>query len=320
METPRQSMRELAEKLSQLYTIPPTRIKNSQQFKDLIQCSGINRIFLLSSIPSLSTPSYRPLYLLFILLTELPGPWPTLALAQCHGRLVQNLPNGAAPDDGDGDSTWLVRATEDLIKQSYDSVLDFLYQDDRPALYSHTKGRYITHKALHTFVTNFSLPEGVRDDKPVVALAIPNGPLLSAVCIAVATYYTAALVDPSLCADGFKADVNQARASVIITTAEDYKRLRLGDGKQLILLATWDGTRIHIMDTGGRPAPSPGSVRPISNSADDVALVHLQGDVSDAKTVMTLTTHDILKQAVSMNSWYLESRDVGLNMMSIHQP
>jgi hypothetical protein len=53
-------------------------------------------------------------------------------------------------------------------------------------------------------------------------------PLLAAICLAVATYYVAAPINPAVGPDQFWADICKVRAAFILTTASDVDALQLG--------------------------------------------------------------------------------------------
>ncbi|KAM0272837.1 hypothetical protein ACHAQH_008573 [Verticillium albo-atrum] len=201
---------------------------------------------------------------------------------------------------------------------------DLLSQDDRPAILSARGEQMISHRVLHEFVDNFALPVNSTQHKPVIAIALPNGPLLAAACIAVSTYYTAAPIDPTTGPDEFQADVVQSGARCILTTESDYQRLLLAEswtqnvGVQAIMVE-WTENSIRLRDAKGRRLSTESLTQPEPNHADDIAIV-LSTNGPWGKEVIPLTTHTILVEAVStMGTWGLGPTDVGINMMALHQ-
>ncbi|KAM0327410.1 hypothetical protein ACHAQA_005696 [Verticillium albo-atrum] len=216
-----------------------------------------------------------------------------------------------------------MESTEKLVRKSCTSLVQLLSQDDRPAICSPDAAQSITHRALHDFVANFSLPVDVTNRKPVIAIALPNGPLLAAVCVAVATYYTAAPIDPTSGPDEFQADVVQSGARCILTTAADYERLLLAEswtqnvGVQAVMVE-WADNTIRLQDSQGRQLSTGSRPKPEPNHADDIAVI-LSTNGPWGKDVLPLTTHTILVEVVAtMSAWGLGPTDVGINMMALH--
>ncbi|KAH7124703.1 hypothetical protein EDB81DRAFT_664597 [Dactylonectria macrodidyma] len=308
--------------LLQLYDLPLSDLKDSRQFQTLRK-PDLDKAQLLSSIPATSMPSHRPLHLFYLLLTEIPGQWPTFDLLKCHARLFKLLPEDAKAHR-DGDCAWLVDATSRLVKSSYNSFSQFIGCDNRPALRSTDVGNFITHQGLHHFVTNFQLPTGAGRKKPTVAIALPNGPLLAAICIAVASYYTAAPINPAAGPVQFRSDVVQAGATFILTTSDDYKRLQLGESwiqqrNIQVFIVDWvHGDNISIHTLAGEPLSCKSSARE-PNKADEIGLILFTSGTSGTKKVVPLTTHSIIAGIVFvMDSWGLTSSDVCLNMMPLY--
>ncbi|KEY66575.1 hypothetical protein S7711_01869 [Stachybotrys chartarum IBT 7711] len=306
----------------QLYGLPATDVKDSHEFK-VLQATYTDKSLLLSSIPPASQPSHRPLHLLFVLLTEIPGPWPVFSLIRCHTRLAKLLPESAKSGQND-EIRQLLDATAVLVKSSYSSFSEFIRHEDRPALRGTSVENYITYRGLHTFIDSFHLPTAATGGKPVVAIAIPNGPLLAATCMAVATYYTSSPINPAAGPEQFRADILQSGAKYILTSSDDYNKLQLGDkwvaeeGIQISII-NWDGRDTFTMQTPqGGALPSPKAIR-VPNKADDVALILFTSGTSGTKKVVPLTMHSIIAGIVFvMDSWGLTTTDICLNMMPLY--
>ncbi|RDA95547.1 hypothetical protein CP533_1188, partial [Ophiocordyceps camponoti-saundersi (nom. inval.)] len=228
-------------------------------------------------------------------------------------------------------SNWMER-TGNMAKRSYTSFSDFIERSDRPALRaSQDPTEFITYRGLHALTNKLRLPESTTASrKPVVAIALPNGPLLAAVCVAVTTWYTAAPINPSAGAEQFRADVVQSGARYILTSSEEYARLRLDeswvrgadvdvvfvewDGRDGVDFKTVDGLALQTQDGEGLRLR-----RRRPNEAHDVGLVLFTSGTSGAKKVVPLTLQSIVSGvSFVVDSWGLGSEDVCLNMMPLY--
>lgn len=308
--------------LESLYSLPIPEISTSRGFKTLLR-SGIDKERILEAILDTPHPSARPLALLCVLLTELPGPWPTFPLVKCFTRLYHLLP-ADAKSHKDEKLAQLIHDTSEMVKKSYESFASFISYDSRPALRSSTPGSYITHKGLRRFVDSFQLPSASFTRKPIVAIALPNGPLLAATCIAVTTYYTSAPINPAAGAEQFRADVQQAGAQFILTTREDYKRLGLNDpwvasaAIQIFVVKWDDNDKIELQSLSGTAVSQP-SQNPAFNGPDDFGLILFTSGTSGTKKVVPMTMHSIVAGiSFVVDSWGLTASDICLNMMPLY--
>lgn len=308
--------------LRQIYQIPTSEVKSSSPFTCLSRYC-FDKTKLLSSIPSTSQPSHRPLHLLHLLLTELSGPWPTLPLIRCHTRLLQLVPESSKYDPS-SDCALLIHATARCVKDSYSSLSDFIGNEPLPALRTPGSHEFITHQQLHRFVTKFHLPIETGLPRPVVAIALPNGPLLAATCVAVMASYKAAPINSAVGPEPFRADISQTGAKFILTTREDCEKLKLGESWVTeqgieVLLIDWspDGDITILNLANERLPPMQGEQQP--NKADDIALILFTSGTSGMKKVVPLTIHSIISGvAFVVDSWGLTSTDICLNMMPLY--
>ncbi|CAN8096236.1 unnamed protein product [Discula destructiva] len=270
-----------------------------------------------------SQDSWNALKLLYVTLQQNQDSWSTLDLIRSHSKLSRSL-REANPFGDSNESVDLVKNTAQQIKQTYRSLADFIPTKSDPALYSTNTERYLSHAYLREFVSQFSVPiEASEGRKPVVSIALPNGPLLAAVCIAVTSHYTAAPINPATGAEQFQADVLQAGAKCILTTREDYSKLELENGWthtneiKILLVELTDDMRIEIKTPSGNPYSSTKPATP--NAADDIALILFTSGTSGTKKVVPITTHSIVAGvAFVIESWALTSEDVCLNMMPLY--
>ncbi|KAK3952976.1 hypothetical protein QBC32DRAFT_388932 [Pseudoneurospora amorphoporcata] len=230
----------------------------------------------------------------------------------------------------------------DSFKSSYTSLSAFIQPTSKPALSTPGLSTVLTHCSLRDFVHNFSLPTKALDvqqrgrlTKPIVSIALPNGPVLAAVCLAVANTCTASPVncDKAVGPEQFRADVRQAGASVILTTAKDAERLGLTgpsswtalEGLTVLLVESDDvgsgqSTQISIRDLTGRlvTPQAAGCSQPSPNGTDDVAIILFTSGTSGTKKLVPITIQNIVAGvAFVIDSWGLTPDDVCLNMMPL---
>ncbi|KAM0443254.1 hypothetical protein ACHAQK_003617 [Fusarium lateritium] len=309
--------------LQQLIDLPLTGIAESQQFQ-MLCAMDLDKAHLLASIP-VQESSIQPLNLLYVLLQEIPGPWPVFELIKCFTRVYTRLPESTKTGTDHGSSV-LLQQTSDLVKRSYTSFAQFLSHDDKPALRASSGGHVITHRELQQFVNGFQLPVDTptQRQKPIVSIAIPNGPLLAATCIAVATYYTLSPINPAAGPDQFRTDILQAGADFILTTREEYSKLQLDaqwviENNIQVFILSWtgdEGIALRTLDGGSVPG---GKIGRVPNKADDIGLILFTSGTSGTKKVVPLTIHSIITGVVFvMESWGLTSDDICLNMMPLY--
>ncbi|CAJ0553239.1 Ff.00g117510.m01.CDS01 [Fusarium sp. VM40] len=310
--------------LQQLIDLPPTGMAESQQFQ-VLRTMDLDKVHLLASIPVTSESSIQPLNLLHVLLQEIPGPWPVFELIKCFTRVYTNLPESTKTGK-DHDSSALLQQTSELVKKSYTSFAQFLSHDDNPALRASSGGDVITHRELQQFVSDFRLPVDTptQRQKPIVSIALPNGPLLAATCIAVATYYTLSPINPAAGPEQFRTDILQAGADFILTTKEEYSKLHLdaswvAENNIQVFILSWtgdEGLALKTLDGGSVPR---GKIERVPNKADDIGLILFTSGTSGNKKVVPLTIHSIIAGVVFvMESWGLTSDDICLNMMPLY--
>ncbi|KLP21769.1 Uncharacterized protein LW94_11247 [Fusarium fujikuroi] len=308
--------------LRELCELPPMAVKQSQQFKSLVALNP-DKADLLATIPTAQQHSTSSLYTLCHLLEELPGPWLVFQLIKTYTRLYTQLPEDAKTNSTHELSS-LIKQTSALVRSSYTSFAQFIGHNDKPALRAPTDEDVITHRELRQFVDSFQLPVDASIKRPVVSIALPNGPLLAATCIAVTTYYTASPVNPAAGPEQFRADILQARADFILTTKDEYKKLQLdanwvSNNNIKIFIIDWtrdEGISLRTVD--GKAIPT-GSAERVANKADDIGLILFTSGTSGTKKVVPLTVHSIIAGvAFVIESWGLTAEDICLNMMPLY--
>jgi long-subunit acyl-CoA synthetase (AMP-forming) len=218
------------------------------------------------------------------------------------------------------------------VKKSYHDIASLITASDKPALYFSDGCHHITYRTLRTFIEEFQLPLSHPDTptlrKPVVCIALPNGPVLAAVCIAVANRYTAAPINLSVGPEQFQADVQQSGALAILTTREDAVKLGL-EGESSWTAST--GTQVFYVDVDKvnmTPVLVQDSLHIASttlkfkqppNSADDIAIVLFTSGTSGTKKMVPITVHSLVTGVAHViDSWALTPEDVCLNMMPLY--
>lgn len=267
--------------------------------------------------------SWKTLQLLSSSLQQSHTSWPTLDLIRCHSKLSRAL-RETEPSGDSNSSLALVKDTAQRIKQTYQSLADFIPDKSDAALRLTDVEKFISHAYLRDFASKFTLPfEKQGGRKPVVSVALPNGPLLAAVCIAVTAHYIAAPINPAAGPQQFEADVLQAGARCILTTREDYAKLELEGGWAqhndilILLMELDDDMRIRVTTPDGTPFSCEGTAEP--NAPDDIALILFTSGTSGKKKVVPLLTHSIVAGvAFVIDSWAMTESDVCLNMMPLY--
>lgn len=285
-----------------------------------------------SALEQLVSLSYRqystviPLACLSLLLETETSSWPVLAVICCYSILWRSLPEDVKADR-DRTHAQLIPTTLGRVKSTYKSLIDLLsLGSERPAIIEGEPNsqRYLSHNTILAFVSDFNLPiSKLPAGKPVVALALPNGPLLGLACVAVASYYTAMPINASSGQDQFRLDIQCAIPNVILVLEEDVTRLGLD--------APWVAeAEIEVMIVNPKPnlifTTSPWN-RPISlaapsrkaNTADDVSFILFTSGTSGKKKAVPITLHSLLSStALVIQSWDLMADDVCLNMMPLY--
>ncbi|KAI1079737.1 hypothetical protein F5B20DRAFT_590238 [Whalleya microplaca] len=206
------------------------------------------------------------------------------------------------------------------MKLSYDSLADFLQPTPKAALRYPDCEDHITHQALHDFVQGFNVPVSNRGSlkKPVLAIVLPNGPLLAATVLAAATWYTAAPINPAAGVEQVTADVALSGASAIISCLTEARKLRLHEwGLDVFLVAQSNEGCIQLETT---IATSPTTeATPVANRSDEIGIILFTSGTSGNKKVVPMTIQSIVSGVgFVIKSWALESSDICLNMMPLY--
>lgn len=203
------------------------------------------------------------------------------------------------------------------------SIVDLLPDLQTPAIYASSVEKYITHAQLKQFVQGFRLPSTRSPRKEVVAVALPNGPILAATIIAVSTYYTAAPVTPAVGIEQFKADVLQAGATIVLTTAEDYQKLALGEewvagaGIQVCLARMGPDMSITVTDLAGLSLANLDAPEP--SGARETCIQLFTSGTSGNKKLVPISVGAVVSGAqMVIVSWGLTEKETCLNMMPLH--
>ncbi|KAM7185000.1 hypothetical protein V8F20_011984, partial [Naviculisporaceae sp. PSN 640] len=217
----------------------------------------------------------------------------------------------------------------------HSTIASCIYPTNKIALLSPTKTLSITYSSLDSFVDNFSLPltsfepNGILR-KPIVAVAIPNGPVLAALCIAVANRYILAPInrDRAVGVEQFKADVLVSGATGLLVASEDLDRLQLGNQSSW---AAENGIDVFVVKHHDDYDPLDTlTITPITeinsgttpdlegNKDDDIAILLFTSGTSGTKKIVPLTINNILSGVrFVVQSWELTADDVCLNMMPL---
>ncbi|KAI3340792.1 acetyl-CoA synthetase-like protein [Ustulina deusta] len=199
-------------------------------------------------------------------------------------------------------------------------LLDSLQSSSKPALRYSSPKPAITYRELHDFVRSFGIST-VNNGflrKPVIAIILPNGPLLAATIVAVSNAYIAAPINPGAGPEQVKADIELSRASAIISCASETTTLQLNqNGLDIFFVDEVDepGIRFDVK----YPKPDPVSQPPAPNQPEDIAMILFTSGTSGNRKVVPITVGTILSGVrLVIDSWGLTDKDICLNMMPLY--
>lgn len=282
----------------------------------------MNKSDLLASISLTTSPSSAPLEELSTILSTESGPWPVFDLFCCYTRLWKHLPEEVKAGRSSNNADLLERLSKQ-IKSTYSGIISLLPDSNTAALHDASSSGTLNHRELSQFVHKFSLPvQKIGSQKPVVALALPNGPLIGLAILAVTSYYTAAPMSIGTGGEQFKSDILQSGAKTILAIRADVQRLGLQE--------SWvheNGIKIILLETNGQmtfdmsyldSSPVITSESHEANGPDDAALILFTSGTSGKKKVVPYTVHTMVAGiGFVIESWGLTKDDVCMNMMPL---
>lgn len=285
---------------------------------------------LLATIPETAQASNVPLEFLSFFLDNLfeEAPIPVFDLIRCHLRLWHCLPESAKSGLDQNGFTAATR-TLDQVKArvcTLPTLLNINSNNDAVAFVDPVTKTTLSHRLLSRFVRSFTLPITCEEgSKPIVVLALPNGPLSALACLAVTSYYTAAPINPSGGAEQFWNDVRLINSKAILAVAADVDRLGLRDawiaeaGIQVFILGQAADLTFNVISLDGL-LPSAAQLRPTpANQADDRALVLFTSGTSGTKKVVPYSLYTMLcGVSCVIDSWGMTPTDSCLNMMPLN--
>lgn len=290
---------------------------------------NIDHTSILRSIPTATVPSCAPLATLSNLIDAIAG-WPVLELQLAHTKLWKLLPEDAKTGRAGPRVQSLLERVNQQCRTSYSSLID-LYNplSTTAAIIDPESGSSILHKDLASTIRSFQLPliSLPGQAKPIVAISLPNGPLLAMTVLATATYYTAAPIahGSGVGAQQFQADVMQSKTNLVLASAADIQRLGLQDawlsqaGIQVLLVDLAKDMTLTVRTLDGREVVSSSSNRPTPNTAEDTGILLFTSGTSGTKKLVPLSIHSMVC-GVSMvvESWGLSPTMRCLNQMPLN--
>lgn len=303
--------------------LPETPSSTSPQFLNVVDLANRDPTGLLQELPRVESNPRKALAILSQLLAQDAAQWPVLDLLRCYSAIRKAMPEpvraGKAPE-----VTQAMDEVVDRIHDSYNCLSDIIEDSDRPALIPPEEGKPVTHGALKRSIQNFRLPlpkDGKRN--PVVAIAVPNGPLLAATCMSVSAHFAMAPINPAVGPEQFRADVEQVQASCIVTTPDTSEKLGLTDswvGENGIIVVHVDfSVTQELVLTYPNGEPLPVHQMPAQpNKGSDICLMLFTSGTSGKKKIVPLTLHLVVVGAMFViDSWGLTPTDICLNMMPL---
>ena len=296
------------------------------QLDEILGQTDIDTTKALTTLRSTPRPSLATLVTFSTLLDVLSPPWSVFALLCCHAWLWKHLPEEAKTGRSPGEAA-IVQNVSRQVKAKYCDLMSLLPASDRPAIRDSSSSLYLSHSAIRTFVRGFRIPSTkVQSTRPVIAVALANGPLLGLAILATANYFTAAPLSVSGGAEQFRRDVLQSKAVAVLVSRKDVRRLGLEDA----WVAEADIDVVYVeprpdltftmepLHTSNRPSANEDEVQPQANSPDDTALLLFTSGTSGTKKSVPITVHTIVSGvAFVIESWGLKDTDVCLNMMPL---
>lgn len=284
---------------------------------------------LLASIPQTEIPNGLPLkFLSFHLDTHANAPIPVFSLLRCYLRLWHCLPEGAKSgldQEGFAAATRTLNQVKARVG-SLPALLNLNSRNDQAAFVDPLTKSVLSHRMLSQFIGNFTLPiTGEESCKPIVVIALPNGPLLALACLAITSYYTAAPINPAGGAEQFWNDVQLIKSKAILAVAGDVDRLGLRDpwiaqaGIQVFILDQKPDLTFGVTSLDGSLPSSFQLQQTPANEADDRALILFTSGTSGTKKVVPYSLYTMLSGvSCVIDSWGLTPADSCLNMMPLN--
>lgn len=204
-------------------------------------------------------------------------------------------------------------------QSSYRSLGDFIEPSPKAALRHSNSQQDITYRKLFDFVRDFHIPVPNHGSlkKPVLAVLLPNGPLLAATVLATATWYTAAPINPAAGAEQVAADIALSGASAILSCQAEAEKLQLDQLNLSVFHIEDVGETIQVKYSGGGTLSTGGKSTP--NRDSDISIILFTSGTSGNKKVVPMTTHSIVcGVGFVIESWALTETDVCLNMMPLY--
>ena len=286
---------------------------------------------VLSSIPYPSSASYGPLAVLSALLSALPRPWPTFELQLAYCKAWKALPEIAKSRRASPEAQQLLDRSLRQCKQSYSSLIDLLHPfSTATAIIDPETAHSLSHTNLAGAIRDFDLPISTvpARPRPVVAISLPDGPLLAMTVLATATYYTAAPVahGSGVGREQFKSDVLQSKSNMVLASSSDVDRLGLRDAwlkeknikVMLVHLNENMNLEVRELDRTAWPGHT-GTEKPLPNQSDDTGILVFTSGTSGTKKLVSLTIHSMVcGVAMVTQSWGLSPGMRCLNQMPLN--
>jgi acyl-coenzyme A synthetase/AMP-(fatty) acid ligase len=198
-------------------------------------------------------------------------------------------------------------------------LLNYLKLSSAPALRYASPKPPISYRHLHNFVRRFTISTVAKGHhlKPIVAIILPNGPLLAATIIAVSNTYIAAPINPAAGPAQIRADIELSGACAIVTCPSEVFKLQL-DQSGLDIFCVDEDRDVGIRLQEEERILTQIIQRPIPNGPQDIAMVLFTSGTSGNRKVVPITVGTILHGVqLVVHSWGLTNQDICLNMMPL---
>lgn len=257
-------------------------------------------------------------------LSDHAGSWTTIDQIRLFNSSWRYLPEDVKTGNDELGASIVETALRD-VKISYSGLTDLLAEDnDHSAIIDPISWSSLSHATLHTFIDNFHLPILCHGtSKPVIAVAIPNGPHLGVACLATSTYYRAAPLNIAGGSTQFQSDVRQVGAKGILVFGSMIGSLGLDnqwyrdEGIDIFIAEPQADLTFTISKLYERESTL--VERAAKNGPDDIGLILMTSGTSGNKKIVPMTIHGILSGVTMViDSWGLQRNDCCLNMMPLN--
>ena len=306
--------------ISSLYQLQHDDANFTSQSVQVLRGIQRSKRCLLESLSRAPSQPYLPLRILYIILTELPGPWPSpRCLVANYARLLLDVQS--LPDRLRSSPASFMKRLEHIISLSCQSLSPFISRRSGDALFSPHDSVRLSHKEIHSHVDEFSLPEHILKPNKVVAVLLDDVILQSILCLAAASSYVVAPSKPTDHLQQLRSSLELTEASCIITSPVYAKKLAsiypwLSKRRIKVVIATWTrSNKIRCADWRGQELDFAKLPRVPLKNPDSPSLLLLKPSLRGTEELVAFTLWELICEAfMTAALCELGSADVGITV------